>query len=115
MTPNAPADLAAWHYALDRQCPRHHIDDWMPQRNQDDLIDQFEISLPAEIRINLKKIANYSRTCADAEFDGANVCEKDVEIHALRKLKLLRRFAAYACARFICSEPAICERPNAHQ
>jgi hypothetical protein len=114
MTPFGPADLAAWHRMLNSQCPRHHIDSWMPERSQVDLIDKFETPLPSKIQAEIAKAADARRTCANAEGDEANSCEKIVDIHALRKLHLLVRFTAYACSQAICSEPASCDRPPAH-
>jgi hypothetical protein len=113
-TPYAPADLAAWHGMLNRQCPGHHIDDWMPERNKVDLIDTFVTSLSPDVRVRFRKATEklWRGTCAGAEGDGAGSCEKIVDIHVLRNEHLLGRFTAYACTRAICSEPALCERPE---
>lgn len=110
-TPYGPADLATWHRMLDRQCPGHHIDDWMPERNKVDLIDEFEMALPSKVQAEIAKATDFQRTCAKAEGDGAGACEKIVDIHALRNLGLLGNFTAYACSRALCSEPATCDRP----
>jgi hypothetical protein len=114
-TPYAPTDLAAWHSILNNRCPGHHIDDWMPGRNQDDLIDEFEMSLPSRDKETLAKASDRNNICVDAEYDGANWCERIVDIHVLRKAHLLRRFTDYACGQFICLEPAVCERRKTHK
>jgi hypothetical protein len=109
-TPYAPADMAAWHNILNNRCPDHHIDDWMPERNQADLIDEFEMLLPSTDKEALAKASDHNKVCASAEYDNANSCEKSVRIHVLRRAHLLGRFTDYACGQFICLEPALCER-----
>jgi hypothetical protein len=113
-TPYGPSDLAHWRRMLNSQCPSHHIDDWMPERNQADLIDKFETALPTEVRANIAKAVDVRRVCASAEGDEANSCEKIVDIHALRKVHLLWRFTAFACSEASCSELASCRRPRGH-
>jgi hypothetical protein len=115
-TPYGTADSVTWHNLLKSQCSSHHIDDWMPERNQDDLIDEFEKSLPLKASAKLVKAgAHFNDVCADAVDDGANSCEKIVDIHVLRKANLLRQFTTYACAQYTCSELADCERLKAHR
>lgn len=110
-TPYGPSDLALWHRMLENTCPNHHIDDWMPERSQADLIGDFVGRLPLQRQTAVAKVAAFDKTCAAAQGDGANSCEKIVQLHALRKLGLLRRFTAYACNQS-CSELAVCDRPR---
>lgn len=106
--PQTPNDLTIWHQALGRDCPSHHIDVWMPERNQDDLIDTFSQTLSPRVQGKLRRVVDVQKVCADAEGDGASSCEKNADIRALRRLHLLARFTKYACARVSCSEPAVC-------
>jgi hypothetical protein len=100
---------------LNRACPSNHIDDWMPERKQVELIDEFEATLPSDVRVALAEAADARRTCAIAQGDEVNSCEKITDIHALRRLHLLGRFSAYACTHAICTELVMCDRPPARR
>jgi hypothetical protein len=114
-TPYGPADAAAWHQMLNRQCPGHHIDDWMPEQNKVNMIYRYEAALPSTVRANIARAADPKEVCAKAEGDGAASCPKIVEIHALRKLHLLSSFTTYACSQALCSESASCGPPVAYR
>ena len=109
-TPYGPSDAAAWSRSLGSRCPRHHIQTWMPEGNQVDLIDAFVSTLPRAQQVRHARLAGVAHVCA-AEVAGQS-CEKIVELHAVRRLGLLDRFSSYACSEAICTEPAICSTPT---
>lgn len=113
-TPYGPSDEAAWQRLLSARCPSHHIQSWMPEGNQVDLIDAFISSLPRAQQTRYAQRSVVRRTCA-SEVAGQS-CEKIAELHGVRKLSLLAQFSDDACKRVICTEPAICGpiRHNRH-
>ena len=113
-TPYGPSDEAAWQRLLYARCPSHHIQSWMADGNQVDLIDAFISFLPRAKQTSHARLSDVHRTCA-SEVAGQS-CEKIAELHGIRQLGLLSRFSDYACKRVICTEPAVCgpTRPNRH-
>lgn len=95
-----------WENEMKKRCPDHHVD-WVGDGEYPAIIDAYDAKLPGNLRKQLKKIANYSRTCSQ-ESAGYS-CEWAAHIDAVRKMSLLPNFASWACRNVSCNEPTFCK------
>jgi hypothetical protein len=108
VTPYGPSDAHAWKMSLSAHCNGHHIQEWMPEGNQVDLIDGFTATLNNAQQKRLRILADVRRDCSQQQ--AGQSCEKIVDLHAIRHIGLLSQFSSYACKTVSCSEPALCEQ-----
>jgi hypothetical protein len=98
-------DWQAWQSELHRQCPANHVD-WIYGDGYDELAGGFVRTLPLQTRKKMDAIADYQHRCA-SETMGFS-CELAVNLDAFRRLGLLKKFVAFGCNHYRCSEPALC-------
>src|SRR6266851_2439880 len=102
---NAENIWDAWDRELRRQCPSHHVE-WICGDCYDDLMAAFEKTLPANTQRKMPLNSDYAHRCATETM--GFYCEMFVFLDAAARLGLLKRFAAFACRRYRCEEPALC-------
>jgi hypothetical protein len=98
---------ATWERELRRQCPANHVQ-WLSDAGRDELVSNFVDTLPAATAKTVSSIANVSRRCA-GQTAGFS-CEVSVHLDAFIQLNLLKRFAAFACREYKCTEIANCTK-----
>jgi len=96
-----------WKQELQRQCPANHVE-WVADGDYDELLADFVKTLPRSTQARVAAIADYSHRCSTEQMGFS--CEMVVHLDAFNQLGLLRRFAAFGCQRYKCSEPAFCTR-----
>jgi hypothetical protein len=99
----------AWLKDLNQQCPSKHVD-WIAGDTYDELIGDFLKTEPRRTQIKATAIANYSHRCAQETIGFS--CETSVYLDAFRKLGLLRRFTAFGCRTYTCTEQALCTKTS---
>jgi len=98
-----------WLSELKRQCPSHHVD-WVFDGGYDDLLGNFEQTLPPGTRRRVLEIEDYSHRCAKETLGFS--CEMSVGLDAYVKLGLLEKFVTFGCRHYRCVEIASCTGPG---
>jgi hypothetical protein len=96
-----------WGKELRRQCPANHVQ-WISDPEQDELIADFEKTLPTATQMKIDAIADYTHRCSQVKI--GFYCEMAVHLDALIRLGLLKQFAAFGCQHYKCTEPALCTK-----
>jgi hypothetical protein len=101
-----------WARESHQQCPANHLS-WISGGLYDELLDGFIHTLPSATQRKISSIADYSHRCS--EVTAGFSCEMGVHLDAFNKLGLMKRFAAFACHQYKCTEPALCTRIGSEQ
>jgi hypothetical protein len=96
-----------WERELRRQCPANHVE-WLTVAGKEELVIDFVDTLPTATQVRISSIADVSRRCSE-QTSGLS-CEVYVHLDAFIRLNLLRRFTAFACHRYKCTEAALCTK-----
>jgi len=96
----------AWEYELHRQCPSRHVE-WIGDGGYDELLVEFDKTLPPHTRSRILNIAEKEMDRACAGTEGFS-CEMSEYLDIFQRLRLLTRFTRFGCTRVKCEEVAIC-------
>ena len=94
-----------WAKESNLQCPANHLS-WSSDGMYDELLDGFVRTTSPATQRKIASIADYSHRCSEVTI--GFYCEMGVHLDAFNKLGLMKRFAAFACHQYKCTEPALC-------
>jgi len=97
-----------WMAELKRRCPSRHVE-WVGDGGYDDLLGNFEVTLPAKTQRKLDRLEDFSHHCQTAN---GFTCEMLVSVDAYRVSDLIKRFASFGCRHYRCAEIAMCTGPG---